>query len=267
MTDDDGPIVASRESDQGNGTPSCGQVWRLDLAYDGTRFRGWARQPDQRTVQGVLEEILAMLVRDTVHLSVAGRTDAGVHAHAQVASFASTRPLDPTRLRRSLNSLLPEDVAVREVSKAPDGFVARRALSRTYRYRLHVSPVKPVFERLYVWHPHGRLDVRLLHEAAERLVGRHDFAALTPSAHLYRSCAREVYTAQWQAGSDHELVFEVRAESFLHNMVRVAVGSMVDVAQGCMTLDDFDLALAYGQRRRMGRTAPARGLALVAVEY
>jgi tRNA pseudouridine38-40 synthase len=244
------------------------QVWRLDLMYEGTAFRGWARQPGQRTVQAVLEEVLATLLREPVRLSVAGRTDAGVHALAQVASFRSARAdVDPDRLRRSLNALLPPDVAVRLVSPAAPGFVARRARSRTYCYRLSLSPVKPVFERLFVWQPRGCVETDALQEAAVRLVGRHDFAALTPSAHLYRSCVREVASAAWRLSECGEWLFEIRAESFLHNMVRVAVGSMVDVAQGHMTLAEFEAALAFGRRRRMGQTAPARGLALVAVEY
>jgi tRNA pseudouridine38-40 synthase len=244
------------------------RVWRLDLVYEGTAFRGWARQPDQRTVQGVVEEALAVLLREPVRLSVAGRTDAGVHALAQVASFASQRTdVAPERLRRSLNALLPPDVAVTLVSPAPAGFVARKARSRTYRYRLQTHPVKPVLERSFIWHVRGSLDVESLQAAASLLPGRRDFAALTPSAHLYHCCVREVMLAEWTQPEAGEWAFAIRAQSFLHNMVRVAVGSMVDVAQGRMTPEEFSSALALGRRRHMGQTAPARGLALVAVEY
>lgn len=250
------------ERDSGRG------VWRLDLMYEGTAFRGWARQPNLRTVQGVVEAALATLLREPVRLSVAGRTDAGVHALAQVASFASVhRGLSPELLRRSLNALLPPDVAVARVSRAADDFVARRAAARTYRYRVTVSPVKPVFERQYVWHLRGRIDLDLLHKTAAALTGQHDFAALTPSAHLYASCVRDVEYAAWRQADAHEWVFEIRANSFLHNMVRVAVGSMIDVACGRMTTAEFETGLAFGQRRRMGQTAPAHGLALVAVDY
>ena len=243
-------------------------VWRLDLAYEGTAFRGWARQPGQRTVQEVLEDALAVVLRERVRLSVAGRTDSGVHALAQVASFATQRQdVSAERLRRSLNGLLPPDVAVTLVSAAPPGFVAREARSRTYRYRLLVSSVRPVHQRLWVWQPRGPLDPELLGVTADALPGRREFAALTPSAHLYRSCMREVAAAEWRFVGADEWVFEIRAESFLHNMVRVAVGSMVDVAQGRMTVAEFVAGLTLGQRRRMGQTAPARGLALVAVDY
>ncbi len=244
------------------------RTFRLDLAYEGTRFKGWARQPGLRTVQGVLEEALATALRERVCLSVAGRTDAGVHAVAQVASFATSVPVRPDRLLLSLNALLPPDVAVSAVTPAAPGFDARAARSRTYRYRLWVSPARPVHERAYVWNVRGALDPALLDASAALLVGERDFSALTPSAHLYHHCVREVRRAVWSSGANPaEHVFEITAGSFLHNMVRVAVGSMVDVAQGRLSPEAFAAGLAGGQRRAMGQTAPARGLALVAVEY
>ena len=267
--------------DKGEGTP-VGAVdapsratWRLDLAYEGTAYRGWARQPGQLTLEGQLGEALAIVLREPVLLSVAGRTDAGVHAWAQVASFVcGRRDLSPDKLRLSLNALLAPDIAVTAVSPAAPGFVARRAVSRTYRYRLWLSPVKPVRDRAYVWNVRGEVDTGLLQMAAALLPGRRDFSALTPSAHLYHTCVREVLAARWcpQAGEEGpsrhaEWAFSITAGSFLHNMVRVAVGSMVDVAQRRMTLEAFAEGLAAGERRRMGQTAPARGLALVAVAY
>jgi len=249
-------------------------VWRLDLAYEGTGFRGWAKQPGERTVEGALEEALATVLRESVRLSVAGRTDAGVHAWAQVASFScARRDVHPETLRRSLNALLPPAVAVSRVSAAAPGFSAREARSRTYVYRLWASPVKPVAERAFVWNVRGALDGAALAAAARSLPGHRDFAALTPSARLYHTCVREVLSAEWRRvgptpdGEGGEWRFEITAGSFLHNMVRVAVGSMVDVAQGRTTSEDFVAALAGGERRRMGQTAPARGLALVAVAY
>jgi len=259
--------------------PAAPAVWRLDLEYEGTAFHGWARQPGLRTVEGVLGEALARILRQPARLSVAGRTDAGVHASAQVASFVCSRcDVDSERLRHSLNAMLPPDLAVTRVSPAAAGFAAREGRSRTYRYRLWLSPVKPVHERAYVWNVHGVVDTGLLRETAALLPGKRDFAALTPSAHLYHSCRREVLGAVWRPGGEAaaafaggaagtEWAFEITAGSFLHNMVRVAVGSMVDVAQGRMTLAGFAEALAAGQRRHMGQTAPARGLALIAVEY
>jgi tRNA pseudouridine38-40 synthase len=275
------PTVNARD-DTGDGrqvraedAPPGRATWRLDLAYEGTAYRGWARQPGHRTIEGLLGDVLATVLREPVRLSVAGRTDAGVHAWAQVASFVcARRDLRPDQVRLSLNALLPPDIAVTAISPATPGFVARRAVSRTYRYRLWLSPVKPVRDRAYVWNVRGALDTELLQRAAALLPGRRDFSALTPSAHLYHSCVREVLTAGWlpAVGDDGppgraEWAFTITAGSFLHNMVRVAVGSMVDVAQGRMTLEEFAELMAAGERRRMGQTAPARGLALVAVAY
>jgi tRNA pseudouridine38-40 synthase len=243
------------------------RVWRLDLAYEGTSFYGWSRQPGLRTVEGVLETALATVLREPVRLSVAGRTDRGVHALAQVASFATSAPVEPERLRLSLNALLPPDVAVRAVVPVPSGFVARAASARTYRYRLWASPVRPVLEREVVWHVHDELDADLLAHTAALLTGRRDFAALTPSAREYHSCVREVTAATWRAAPSPELHFEITAGSFLHMMVRVAVGSMVDVARGRLDLEEVAAALDARDRSRLGCTAPPRGLALVRVDY
>ena len=280
------PLPAAAVAKPADGVSTSGTVWRLDLVYEGTGFRGWARQPGLRTVEGVLMEALATILGEPVRLSVAGRTDTGVHAWAQVASFATTRhALRPDQLRRSLNAMLPPDVGVEAAAPAPEGFVARRASSRSYAYRLWLAPFKPVRERSWVWAVRGPLDTALLVEAAALLPGRRDFAALTPSAHLYHSCLREVTRAEWRPGPPdlpdaalcggstaadgppREWVFEITAGSFLHNMVRVAVGSMVDVAQGRMTLERFAETLEGGRRRDMGQTAPPRGLALVRVTY
>jgi tRNA pseudouridine38-40 synthase len=257
----------------------------LGVAYRGTAYRGWQSQPGGQTVQDQLDAALSAFADQPIRSVCAGRTDAGVHALAQVASFESNAGLECRRLRLALNALLPEDVAATAVSPAPDGFDARAARARTYRYRLWVSPVRPVAERLWVWSPRGAVDTDVLLATAPLLVGRRDFAALTPSAHLYRTCVRRVVRAGWQpapcaapapasssapagkAGAACEWRFEITADSFLHNMVRVAVGSMVDVAQGRMTADQFRAAMESGERRHVGQTAPARGLALVAVDY
>jgi tRNA pseudouridine38-40 synthase len=248
------------------------RAWRLDLEYEGTAFKGWARQPGERTVQEELERALVVLLKEPVRLSVAGRTDAGVHAWAQVASFGTSAAVSPLRLRLGLNALLPADVAVTRVTEAPPGFDARGAASRTYRYRLRVGSVRPVLDRQYVWALRGELDIASLCSAAPVFVGRRDWSALTPSAHLYHSCVRDVRSAEWRrVGGEpdvgEEWAFQITASGFLHNMVRVCVGTMVDVGQGRLSLDDVRSAIEGGRRAAMGRTAPARGLALVAVGY
>ena len=275
------------------------RTYRVDLEYDGTDFSGWARQPDRRTVQDTVERALAVFLRHAVTIGVAGRTDAGVHASAQVASFDTDVPVEPLRLRLGLNSMLPSDVAVRAVSQAADGFDARAASARTYRYRVCLASVRPVLERAFVWHLHRPIDTAVLPQAASLFVGHRDWSALTPSAHEYRHCEREITEAHWCCVTVHraerrlepmivqsasnacgvqdardartpevsEWVFEVTAASFLHNMVRVMVGSMVDAAQGRLTVDDLRCGIESGARRNMGQTAPARGLCLVGVRY
>ena len=265
------------------------RTYRLELEYEGTSFGGWAKQPGRRTVQGELEGALATILRRPVAVHVAGRTDAGVHASAQVASFVAESPLDTLRLRLALNALLPPDVAVGEVRDAAQGFDARAAIARTYRYRLWLAPTRPALERAFVWHLHRPLDTAVLSLAASLFVGRRDWSALTPSAHAYHTCEREITEARWlhvtANGEEHDVgvgvlsisearapvasqwVFEVTAGSFLHMMVRVMVGSMVDAAQGRLTVDDLRRGMESGERRQMGRTAPARGLCLAAVHY
>jgi tRNA pseudouridine38-40 synthase len=246
-------------------------TWRIDLQYDGTAFRGWARQPGLRTVQAEVERALSTALRESVHVSVAGRTDAGVHAWGQVASFSTSADLDAHRVLLGLNALLPDDVAVRALTPAAHGFSARVARSRTYRYGLWLGTPRPVRERGYVWHVRGPLDEAALRRLAPLFVGRRDWAACTPSAHLYHTCEREVLAASWLPARDdgavRRLEFEITAGGFLHNMVRVIVGTMVDVAQGRMDAAAVEAALASGERRGMGQTAPARGLALISVGY
>jgi tRNA pseudouridine38-40 synthase len=244
-------------------------VWRLDLAYDGTPFSGWARQPDRRSVEGELERALATVLRERVRLRVAGRTDAGVHALAQVASFSLGRAsLDSERIRLSLNSLLPPEIAVQAVTRVGEQFDARAADARSYRYRLWLPAARPVFERAYVWDVRGALEFAALQECAPLFVGHRDFSALTPSARFYKTCVRDIRTAVWRLGDGGcEAVFDVTGGSFLHNMVRVMVGTMVDVAQSRLSVADVARGLDGGSRAALGQTAPARGLALVAVDY
>ncbi|HET9673114.1 MAG TPA: tRNA pseudouridine(38-40) synthase TruA [Actinomycetota bacterium] len=245
------------------------RVVRLTLAYDGTGFRGWARQRDQRirTIEGVLTERLEVILREPVKLSVAGRTDAGVHARGQVASFPTEATIPPDRLRRSLNAVLSPEVVVVEARDAPEGFDARfSATGREYAYRIDEHDVPDPFTARFVWHRPGRLAIGPMREAARTLVGEHDFASFCRNPGGGRSTARRLRRLSVARRGE---VLEVRAEAdaFLHQMVRSLVGTLVDVGAGRLEASRIPRILAARDRATAGRLAPARGLTLERVRY
>jgi tRNA pseudouridine38-40 synthase len=241
-------------------------TWRLDIAYDGTRFRGWAAQPGLRTVQGELENALARLLGEPTTLTVAGRTDAGVHALAQVASFATDRPV-PDALARALNALTGPDLAILGAVPAP-GFDARRqARSRRYRYRVEAATPPSPFERgrAFNW-PHP-LDREALDACAALLPGTHDFTAFTPTETEHVRFERDVLDAGWHDEDGPIVAFEVEADAFMRNMVRVLVGTILEVGGGRRDVDGFGRLLDGAPRAEAGETAPAHGLYLAGVSY
>jgi tRNA pseudouridine38-40 synthase len=239
---------------------------RLDIEYDGSGFRGWAKQPSLRTVQGELEAALATVLRQPVELTVAGRTDAGVHARGQVASFAiDARP--PADLARRLNGLGPRDIAVRVAAPAEDGFDARRdARSRTYCYRILTRRCSSPFERgRSLWWPH-RVDRAGLDACAAALAGTHDFTAFTPTQTDHVRLDRNVLRAAWsEEGSI--LSFRIEADAFMRSMVRVLVGTMLEVASRRRSVESFVELLSGAPRPEAGETAPPHGLYLESVRY
>ncbi len=241
--------------------------YRLDIEYDGSRFVGWARQPGQRTVQAELETALETILRTPVALSVAGRTDAGVHARGQVASFATAVEV-PGDLLRRLNGVTPDDVAVTAAARAADGFDARGdATSRSYRYRLLTRRPASPFERgRALWWPH-RLDREGIDACAAALLGRHDFTAFTPSQTDHVHFEREVFAAAWEEQDGDVLAFRITADAFMRNMVRILVGTMLEVASSRRTVESFSELLGGASRPQAGETAPAHGLYLESVSY
>jgi tRNA pseudouridine38-40 synthase len=248
-------------------------VIRLTIAYDGTPFAGWAAQPGLRTVQGELERALETLLQRPVPLTVAGRTDAGVHAWGQVAGFAPPAE-PPDGLVRRVNSMLPPEVAVLRADPAPDGFDARRdARSRTYCYWVIAGPVRnPLEVGRALWWPHP-VDTDALDRCASLLVGTHDFTAFTPTQTKHVRFERDIMRAEWRAHPLGEpfpgrlLEFWIEADAFMRHMVRVLVGTMLEVAAGRRALEDFERLLAGAPRDRAGETAPAHGLYLASVRY
>lgn len=254
---------------------------RLDLAYKGTEFAGWATQPGQRTVQAEIETAIEEMLGERVTLRVAGRTDAGVHAWGQVASFELPDSEPPGALGRGLQALTPSDVAVLAARPAPDGFDARGdATSRAYCYRLLASPIPSPFEQGLSLFWRHRINLGLLERCAEALVGRHDFTAFTPTQSERTHYRRQILRAEWKrgrmlGGGDRtdsapgaELFeFWIEAESFLHNMVRAIVGTMLEVGTGRRRFEEFTDLLGGAPRTTAGDTAQPHGLYLASVAY
>jgi tRNA pseudouridine38-40 synthase len=239
---------------------------RLDIEYDGAGFRGWARQPGQRTVQGELETALATVLREPVELTVAGRTDTGVHALGQVATFeAAAEP--PEDLMRRLNGLGPDDVAVTAANVVAPGFNARHdAKSRSYRYRLLARSAPSPFEQgKSLWWPH-QIDHEALQACAAALEGTHDFTAFTPTQTDHVRFDRDIHAASWTSEGDI-LNFRITADAFMRNMVRVLVGTQLEVASGRRSVENFIQLLGGAPRTAAGDTAPPHGLYLEAVSY
>ncbi len=242
--------------------------FRLDVAYDGTDFSGWAAQPALRTVQGVLEGALSVACRTGVRLTVAGRTDAGVHATGQVAHADLPADADPDRLVRKLARLLPGDVRVRAVAPVPDAFDARfSALRRHYRYRVATAPhgAEPLRARDTLAWPHP-LDVDAVGAASQRLLGEHDFAAFCRRREG-ATTVRALQELAWTAEPDGVVTAAVAADAFCHSMVRSLVGALLDVGRGRRGADWPAALLDRRERASEVPVAPAHGLTLVRVDY
>ena len=246
---------------------------KLILAYDGSEFSGWQVQPDTTTVQGTLASAIGRLTGEKVLPQGSGRTDAGVHALAQVVTFVTESSVPTENFGKALNDILPASVRVLSVEEMPGGFHARHsAKAKTYRYRIYRGAICPPFLARYVWHYPYPLDEEAMARAAELVVGEKDFtsfAAVDPERGKEGeivSNIRTIFRSDWNRDGE-EFVYTVRGSGFLHHMVRNLVGTFILVGRGTLRIEDVTRILAAKDRSTAGATAPASGLYLVNVEY
>jgi tRNA pseudouridine38-40 synthase len=247
--------------------------FKVILAYDGSEFSGWQVQPDAATIQGTLASAIGRITGEKVLPQGSGRTDAGVHALAQVANFATESSIPAGNLGQALNGVLPASIRVLEVAESADDFHARKsARAKTYRYRIYRGAVCPPFLARYVWHYPYPLDEAAMVEAAGLVAGKHDFtsfAAVDPERGREDapiSNVREIFASSWERQGD-EFVYTVRGSGFLHHMVRNLVGTFLLVGKGTLKVEDITKILEARNRTAAGATAPSSGLFLVEVEY
>jgi len=240
---------------------------RIEVEYEGGGYCGWQVQPNGPTVQGALEEAVEKLTGAFSRVEGAGRTDAGVHAVSQTAHFKTASAMPGEDFARALNAHLPRDIAVRKSSEAPEAFHARfSAIGKEYLYRIENSPTRPVLCRRNAWWISWPLCDALLRQGAEAVVGRHDFTSFADADRAGEENVRTVYEAQW-VRDGRQLLFRVRGNGFLYKMVRVIVGTLVEVGRGKVPPEEMRRILAARDRRAAGPTAPPHGLHLVSVEY
>ena len=243
------------------------QTIKLTLEYDGTNYAGWQRQADQPTVQAALERVIGQVAQATLSVVGAGRTDSGVHALGQVASFRTERQLSPGDWGRALNGLLPDDICVRSVQIVPDEFHARySAVGKLYEYRILNRPHRSALDRHRAWHLRKTLDQDAMREAAECLVGRQDFSSFQGSPTDNKNPVCQVRQLSIRTESDL-IRLEAYADRFLKQMVRAMIGTLVEVGLGKRSAASLSDILAARDRSKAGKTAPAHGLYLVRVDY
>jgi len=240
---------------------------KLILEYDGSRYAGWQRQPDQPTIQEAVETAVLQLTQETVSVIGAGRTDSGVHALGQVASFRIERPWTPREWIRGMNARLPEDIAVRSADVLPDDFHARYAArGKLYEYRILNRGERPAVDRAYVWHVHKTLDQQAMEQAATFLVGSHDFSSFEGSLTDNEDPVCDLRQLSVSRQGDL-LTIHAYADRFLKHMVRSIVGTLVEVGHAKRKPEAVKTILAAKDRTAAGRTAPPQGLFLVRVDY
>ena len=241
---------------------------KIILQYDGSRYDGWQKQGNtDSTIQGKLEAILEKMTGQPVEVHGAGRTDAGVHALAQVANFHVPESCDPSHVRQYLNRYLPDDIAVLSASEVEPRFHSRlNAVSKTYRYHIETADKKNVFERKYIYGLGQKLDTKAMKKAAQAIIGTRDFKVYSSLKKVKKSTVRTLTSIEIEENGT-EIVITYEGNGFLYNMVRILTGTLIEVGQGQRSLHDVDQAFKTGDRAMAGKTAPAEGLFLTKVTY
>lgn len=241
--------------------------YKLLIEYDGTRYYGWQRQPNQTTIQGKLESVLSLMCGKDAEVIGAGRTDGGVHARGMTANVNLDTELSPEEIRDYLNRYLPDDIAVLEVKEASPRFHARyNAIGKTYQYTCYDGDVKPVFDRKYYTRLEEKPDVERMRQAAEVLMGEHDFRNFCVNPRMKKSTVRLVDRIVIERDGGY-IRFTFHGTGFLQNMVRIMVGTLLEVGCGRMTVEQVKEVLENPERQKAGPTAPAQGLCLMSVDY
>ena len=243
-------------------------TFKLVVEYDGTAYHGWQRQKTDRTIQGQIEKALTTMTGKPVSLVGSGRTDAGVHAMGQTASFRSDAGLGPDVYLKGLNSLLPDDILIRFCEWVEPAFHARYDVrSKIYQYRILNRDTPSVMERHFIWHIRRQLDVPAMQKAVSYFVGEHDFKSFEGTGSPRTSTVRHVIRADMRQSAQDRILFDIEAQGFLRYMVRNIVGTLVDVGRGRIPGEDVKRILLSRDRNQAGATAPARGLFLMKVNY
>ena len=242
--------------------------FKLIIEYDGSRYHGWQRQKEDRSIQGEIEKALKKMTAEDVTLIGSGRTDAGVHAREQVANFKSGTRLESGELMNGLNSLLADDIVIKGCEPVSTSFHARYdARSKVYHYCILNRPLPAAIGRQYSWFIRSELNIEAMRAAIAHIIGRHDFKAFEGTGSARQHSVRYIYSAELDAQEGGLRVFQIEADGFLRYMVRNIVGTLVDVGREKLTSDDFKRILDSKDRSRAGATAPAHGLTLMKVNY
>ena len=238
------------------------------IEYDGTRYHGWQRQKKDATIQGEIEKALCTITAKDIVLNGSGRTDAGVHALGQAANFQCDTDLEPGVFQKVLNSLLPEDIVIRECRQIDDTFHARYSVkSKIYHYKIYNQPVPAAINRLYVWSIRKQLNTVAMRSAVSHIIGSHDFKAFEGAGSPRAHTTRHVMAADLVESDNRLITLRIEADGFLRFMVRNIVGTLVDVGLGKTVPAEFEQILKSRDRTKAGATAPARGLCLMDVKY